>query len=90
MNRRTILGALLMSPAAGATVEINVPSVKSYAIEVRSEDGKNFVRLQYDGTVEYTGSPDSASKLFWDSLKKYMQQIGVKMPASSGTDGATE
>lgn len=87
MNRRTILGALLMPPVAGAEVKGNVPSVRNYAIVVTSEDGKSFVRLQFDGTVEYSGSPDAASKLFWDSLKKYMPDVGV---SCRGPGRATE
>lgn len=82
MNRRTIiLGAPLMPFIIGACARVNVQKTGEYAFEFRSyvdpanPDGVEFVRLRYDGTVEYSGSPDAASKLFWDALKKYVQVV---------------
>ena len=41
--------------------------VASYAIVCVK--GDDYVRVHYDGEVEYSGSPSDAAKLFWNALK---------------------
>jgi hypothetical protein len=48
--------------------------LESYAVEVRGPDGQ-YVRLRYDGEVEYSGSPSAAAKLFWEEVKRYMEAV---------------